>query len=78
LEEAYGDHFDLRKTNLPIDLSIPTWWLVEGDRDRNDWLLINYKEKKIFEGYFLMDQNFVRSCAEFGFTVIQWHESHWY
>ena len=80
LEECYGDHFDLRKTNLPIDLSIPTWWLVEGDRtsDHSDWLLINYKEKKIFEGYFLMDENFVRSCAEFGFTVLHWHESHWY
>jgi hypothetical protein len=76
LEECYGsDHWDVRKTNLPVDLSIPTWWLVEGNRASDDWLLINYKEKKIFDGWFLLDENFVRSCAEFGFTVLHWYET---
>jgi hypothetical protein len=65
----------MEQKSIPIDLSIPTWWLVRGDfgfpDSGSDWLLINY-EKKIIEGYEFFDESFVKSCAEFGFTVTHW------
>ena len=77
LEEDYGlRHVSVAKTNLPIDLSTPnTWWLVDGGfGDKSDWFLINYKEKKVIEGYDSLDERFVKSCAEFGFTVLHWRK----
>jgi hypothetical protein len=77
LEEEYGlHHVSIAKTNLPIDLSAPnTWWVVDGGfGDQSDWFLINYREKKVIEGYDSLDERFVKSCAEFGFTVLHWRK----
>ena len=34
--------------------------------------MINYKEKKVIEGYDFLDEGFEKVCAQFGFNVLHW------
>jgi hypothetical protein len=71
--EYDSQHLDIAVSNLPDDLSGPTWWLIQEFQDGNEWMLVNYKEKKIIDGgYDPVSEPFAKTCAEFGFEVLSW------
>jgi hypothetical protein len=70
--EVVFDEVNIEDTALPKDLSTSWWWLyLESHRDKQEWYLFSYKEKKMFMGPEGVERRFAASADFTEFTSLE-------